>query len=80
MLGKRVCGNQFKKKISGGGIPDHGQKAHGLRAFGARGRPAPPTAAPRTSTQSCRKSMPVPSPNRFNPVGAYAYDGALEAA
>jgi len=29
----------------------------GFRAFGARGRPAP--AAPRTSTQSSRESMPV---------------------
>jgi len=33
--------------------------ANGLRAFGARGRPAPPAAAPRTLTQSCRKSILV---------------------
>jgi len=43
--------------------------ARGLRAFGTRGRPAPPAAARRTSTQSCRESMLLrPPPNRFHPI------------
>ena len=41
-----------------------------LIAFGARGRLAPAAAAPRTSTQSCRESMPVPSQIDFT---SYAY-------
>jgi len=63
MRGKRVSGNQFSKFLGEGSQTP----ALGLCAFGTRGRPAPPTAALRSSTQSCRKSMPVP-PNRFHPV------------
>jgi len=56
MLGKRVSGNQLFKIFWGRPHP----RPHGLRAFGARGQPALSAAAPRTSTQSCRESMPSP--------------------
>jgi len=63
MLGKRVSGNQFFK-IFWGRAPR--PLVRGLRAFGAPGRSAPPAAAPRTSTQSCREGMPVP-PQSISP-------------
>jgi len=65
MLEKRVSGNQFFNIFWGARRPP----ARGLRAFGARRRLAPPAAAPQTSTQSCRESMPVPQID-FTP---YAY-------
>ena len=65
MLGKRVSGNHFFFKIFWRRDP-----ARGIRAFGARGRPAAPAAVPRTSTLSCRETMPVPLQIDFTP---YAY-------
>jgi len=71
MLGKRVSGNQFFKIFC--------ERARGLRAFGARGRPAPPAAAPRTPTQSCRESMPVPTTQKSIPPYACAWTGLTAA-
>jgi len=68
MLEKRVSGNHFVFQNFLGEGPR--LPARGLRAFGARGRQAPPVAAPRTSTQSCRESLPVHLQIDFTP---YAY-------
>jgi len=48
------------------------------RAFGARGRLAPPAAAPRTSTQSCRESMPVP-PQSISPRASMPGRGQMSS-